>query len=331
MNILGFIITFLVSIVFAPIVIKLTKKLKLGQNILGYVEEHSSKQGTPTMGGVIFILPTILVSFFFFKSNLTMPILCLAVFLAYGIIGFLDDFIKIKFKRNLGLRPYQKIIFQLLLAIIVSVFIYKNNLIGTSIFIPFTVNKINLGWFIIPFVVAVFLATTNSVNLTDGLDGLAGSVSLIFFIARALIGSFYLNFSPIATQSEYSVQIQNLINICWCVSGGLLAFLVFNFYPAKIFMGDTGSLSLGGLMAVICCFSGTSLYIPIIGVMFVVSALSVIIQVLYFKKTQKRVFLMAPFHHHLQHKGMYETKIVFIYIVVTLLLALMSLMLLGFV
>ncbi|MBR1984168.1 MAG: phospho-N-acetylmuramoyl-pentapeptide-transferase [Clostridia bacterium] len=331
MNFLSFIITFLVSIIFAPVVIKLTKKLKLGQNILGYVEEHSAKQGTPTMGGVIFILPSILVSLFFLKSNLTMPILCLAVFLAYGIIGFLDDFIKIKFKRNLGLRPYQKIIFQLLLAIIVAVFVYKNNLIGSSVFIPFTVNKINLGWFIIPFVITVLLATTNSVNLTDGLDGLAGSVSLIFFIAITLVSSFYLNFSTIAMQSEYSVQIQNLINICWCVSGGLLAFLVFNFYPAKIFMGDTGSLSLGGLMGVVCCFSGTSLYIPIIGFMFVVSSLSVIIQVLYFKKTKKRVFLMAPFHHHLQHKGMYETKIVFIYIVITLLLTLMTLMFLGFV
>ena len=331
MNFLGFIITFLVSIIFAPVVIKLTKKLKLGQNILGYVKEHSAKQGTPTMGGVIFILPSILVSLFFLKSNLTMPILCLAVFLAYGIIGFLDDFIKIKFKRNLGLRPYQKIIFQLLLAIIVAVFVYKNNLIGSSVFIPFTVNKINLGWFIIPFVITVLLATTNSVNLTDGLDGLAGSVSLIFFIAITLVSSFYLNFSTIAMQSEYSVQIQNLINICWCVSGGLLAFLVFNFYPAKIFMGDTGSLSLGGLMGVVCCFSGTSLYIPIIGFMFVVSSLSVIIQVLYFKKTKKRVFLMAPFHHHLQHKGMYETKIVFIYIVITLLLTLMTLMFLGFV
>lgn len=331
MNILGFIITFFVSLVFSPLVIKITKKLKFGQNILGYVSEHSSKQGTPTMGGIIFILPCIIVSLFFIKSNFTMPILCLAVFLSYALIGFLDDFIKIKFKRNLGLLPYQKVIFQVLIAVIVAFFVYKNGLLSTYIYLPFSLNKISLGYMIIPFVVIVFLATTNSVNLTDGLDGLAGSVSLIFFVSIALIGNFYMLFDVNAFQLTYINQMQNLNTICWCVSGGLLAFLVFNFYPAKIFMGDTGSLSLGALMATICCFNGTSLYIPIIGLMFVVSSLSVIIQVLYFKKTKKRVFLMAPFHHHLQHKGMYETKIVFIYIVITILLSLISFVLLGMV
>lgn len=331
MNILGFIITFFVSLIFAPLVIKLTKKLKFGQNILGYVSEHSSKQGTPTMGGIIFILPCIVVSLFFFKSNLTMPVLCLAVFLSYALIGFLDDFIKIKFKRNLGLLPYQKIIFQILIAVIVAFFVYNNGLLSTSIYLPFTFNKISLGYMIIPFVIVVFLATTNSVNLTDGLDGLAGSVSIIFFIAIAIISNFYMIFDVNAIQPEYINQMQNLNNICWCIAGGLLAFLVFNFYPARIFMGDTGSLSLGALMATVCCFNGTSLYIPIIGVMFVISALSVILQVLFYKKTKKRVFLMAPFHHHLQHKGMYETKIVFIYIVITILLSLISFVLLGIV
>ncbi len=331
MNILSFIITFFVGLFFAPLVIRLTKKLKFGQNILGYVSEHSSKQGTPTMGGIIFILPCIIVSLFFMKSNLTMPIICLMVFLSYALIGFLDDFIKIKFKRNLGLLPYQKIIFQVLIAIIIAFFVYKNGLLTDCVYLPFTTNKISLGFLIIPFVVLVFLATTNSVNLTDGLDGLAGSVSLIFFVAIAIIGNFYMFFDINSLQPEYINQMQNLNTICWCVSGGLLSFLVFNFYPAKIFMGDTGSLSLGALISVICCFNGTSLYIPIIGFMFVLSAISVIIQVCYFKKTKKRIFLMAPFHHHLQHKGMYETKIVFIYIVITLLLALISFVLLGIV
>ena len=331
MNILGFILTFALSMILAPIIIKTSKKLKFGQNILSYVSEHSSKQGTPTMGGIIFILPTIIVSLFFLKSNLTISILCLIVFLGYGVIGFLDDFIKIKYKRNLGLLPYQKIIFQVLIAIIVSLFAFNSNLIPNSIYVPFSTNKIDLGWFFIPFIIIVFLSTTNSVNLTDGLDGLAGSVSLIFFVAIAIIGNFYLGFGPESMQEEYVSQMQNLNTILWCVSGGLLAFLVFNFYPAKIFMGDTGSLSLGGLIAIVCCFNGTSLYIPIIGLMFVLSALSVIIQVLYFKKTQKRIFLMAPFHHHLQHKGMHETKIVFIYIVITFMLALLSFLFLGLV
>ncbi len=331
MNILSFLITFFVSLIFAPFVIKLSKKLKFGQNILGYVSEHSSKQGTPTMGGIIFILPTIIVSLFFLKSNLTLSLLCLSVFLGYAIIGFLDDFIKIKFKRNLGLLPYQKIIFQVLIAVIVAVFVFNNKMLTNSIYLPFSVNKIDLGAFIIPFIILVFLATTNSVNLTDGLDGLAGGVSLIFFFAIAIISNFYMSFDINSLQPEYVLQMQNLNTICWCACGGLLAFLVFNFYPAKIFMGDTGSLSLGGLMAVICSFNGTSLYIPVIGLMFVVSAVSVILQVLYFKRTKKRIFLMAPFHHHLQHKGMYETKIVFIYIVITLILALASFWLLGLV
>lgn len=330
MNLLVFLITFLVALIFAPLVIKFTKRLKFGQNILNYVTEHASKQGTPTMGGIIFIIPTILISIFFFKSNLTIPILALVIFLGYGIIGFLDDFIKIKFKRNLGLLPYQKIIFQVLLAIIVAVFVYRNNLLGTEVYLPFTQNKINMGLFIIPFVVLVILATTNSVNLTDGLDGLAGGVSFVFFIAIALISEFCLNFYSSALHGEYITQMQNLNIILWSLSGAVLAFLVFNFYPAKIFMGDTGSLALGGMASIICCLNGTSLYIPIIGAMFVLSSVSVILQVLYYKRTQKRIFLMAPFHHHLQHKGMYETKIVIIYIVITLILAITSYMLLLF-
>lgn len=329
MNILAFLITFIVSLILAPFVIFFTRKLKFGQNILGYVKEHSSKQGTPTMGGIIFIIPTFFVSLFFIKGSFNLSLIVLFVFLGYGIIGFLDDFIKIKFRRNLGLLPYQKIIFQILIAIIVAFYVYKNNVFPNSIYVPFTNIKLNLGIFIVPFIVVVFLATTNSVNLTDGLDGLAGSVSLIFFVAISIISNFYLSFLSTSLQGEYIIQLQNLNNICLCVSGALLAFLVFNFYPAKIFMGDTGSLALGGLMATVCCINGTSLYIPIIGIMFVVSAISVIIQVLYFKKTKKRIFLMAPFHHHLQHKGMYETKIVFIYIVITLLLGLTSLWLLG--
>ncbi len=328
MNLLVFLITFLIAVIFAPLVIMFTRKLKFGQNILNYVTEHSSKQGTPTMGGIIFIIPTILVSLFFFKSNLTIPLLTLVIFLGYGVIGFLDDFIKIKFKRNLGLLPYQKIIFQVVLAIIVAVFIYRNNLLGSEIYLPFTLNKIDLGIFIIPFVVFVILATTNSVNLTDGLDGLAGGVSFVFFIAIALITEFCLNFYSSALQGEYINQMQNLNIILWSLSGAVLAFLVFNFYPAKIFMGDTGSLALGGMAAVVCCLNGTSLYIVIIGLMFVVSAVSVIIQVLHYKRTKKRIFLMAPFHHHLQHKGMYETKIVFIYIVITTMLAITSYLLL---
>ena len=319
-----FLITFVVSLIFAPFYIKFAKKLKFGQTISEYVGEHNIKQGTPTMGGLIFILPTIIVSLFFFKGQLLVPILCLAVFGAYGLVGFLDDYIKIKFKRNLGLRPYQKIIFQLLIAVIVAFFAFRNSELS-QIWLPFSNIRVNFGWLIIPFVVLVFVATTNSVNLTDGLDGLAGGVSFIFFVVMTFVSSFYMR----SVGGEYALQAQNLNIIFFGVSGGLLAFLVFNFFPAKIFMGDTGSLALGGLMSVVCVLNGTSLYIPIVGVMFVVSSVSVILQVLHFKRTRKRIFLMAPFHHHLEHKGMYETKIVFIYIVVTFLIGLSTVFVLS--
>lgn len=321
---LVFIITFAISIIFAPFYIKFAKKVKFGQTISEYVGEHNSKQGTPTMGGLIFILPTILVSIFFFKGQKLVPILCLAVFAAYALVGFLDDYIKIKFKRNLGLRPYQKIIFQLLIAIIVAVFAFRNPELS-QIWLPFSKTRVNFGWLVIPYIVIVFLATTNSVNLTDGLDGLAGSVSFVFFVVMAFVAAFYIR----SAGEEYALQAQNLNLIFYATSGGLLAFLVFNFFPAKIFMGDTGSLALGGLMSVVCVLNGTSLYIPIVGLMFVVSSVSVILQVLHFKRTRKRIFLMAPFHHHLEHKGMYETKIVFIYIVVTFILGLSTVFVLS--
>jgi len=326
MNSLAFILSSLLALLIAPIIIYIAKKMKFGQNILEYVSEHSSKQGTPTMGGIIFILPTIIVSTFFFKSDLTMPLICLSTFFGYGLLGFLDDFIKIKFKRNLGLRAYQKIIFQLALSLIIGCYVYKNELISTSIYIPFSTSQINLGAFIIPFIVVVFLATTNSVNLTDGLDGLAGGTSLIIFLFLPFIITFYSSFSY---NSEYIFQLQNLNIICSCISGALIGFLSFNVYPAKIFMGDTGSLALGGLLACFTVFSRTSLYIVILGFMFVISAVSVIIQVLHFKRTKKRIFLMAPFHHHLQHKGLNENKIVFIYLVITTLLCFLTIFLLG--
>ena len=321
---LVFIITFAISMIFAPFYIKFAKKVKFGQTISEYVGEHNSKQGTPTMGGLIFILPTILVSIFFFKGQKLVPILCLCVFAAYALVGFLDDYIKIKFKRNLGLRPYQKIIFQLLIAIIVAVFAFRNPELS-QIWLPFSKTRVNFGWLVIPYIVLVFLATTNSVNLTDGLDGLAGSVSFVFFVVMAFVATFYIRISG----EEYALQAQNLNLIFFAASGGLLAFLVFNFFPARIFMGDTGSLALGGLMSVVCVLNGTSLYIPIVGLMFVVSSVSVILQVLHFKRTRKRIFLMAPFHHHLEHKGMYETKIVFIYIVVTFILGLSTVFVLS--
>lgn len=323
---LGFLIAFFVAICLSPIVIRFCKKLKFGQNILHYVESHASKQGTPTMGGLIFIIAIICVGLCFSYDNFMFGLICLLMFLGYGVIGFLDDFIKIKFKRNLGLRPYQKIIGQALIAVIAGVYVYINPNIGSEVVIPFINKTIDLGVFIIPFVFLVFIATTNSVNLTDGLDGLAGGVSFVVFLSFGFLILIFSKFLTPGLDETVISQMTILSNISFVASGALLGFLVFNCFPATIFMGDTGSLSLGGLLAVVATFSKLGLYVLIVGIMYVLSTLSVIIQVLYFKKTKKRVFLMAPLHHHFEKKGVYENKIVSIYIIITIIVSLICIM-----
>ena len=323
---LGFLIAFFVAICLSPIVIRFCKKLKFGQNILHYVESHANKQGTPTMGGLIFIIAIICVGLCFSYDNFMFGLICLLMFLGYGVIGFLDDFIKIKFKRNLGLRPYQKIIGQALIAVIAGIYVYINPNIGSEVVIPFTNKTIDLGVFIIPFVFLVFIATTNSVNLTDGLDGLAGGVSFVVFLSFGFLILIFSKFLTPGLDETIISQMTILSNISFVASGALLGFLVFNCFPATIFMGDTGSLSLGGLLAVVATFSKLGLYVLIVGIMYVLSTLSVIIQVLYFKKTKKRVFLMAPLHHHFEKKGVYENKIVSIYIIITIIVSLICIM-----
>jgi phospho-N-acetylmuramoyl-pentapeptide-transferase len=235
--------------------------------------------------------------------------------LAYGILGFLDDFIKIRYKQNLGLRAYQKAIGQMGIAIILAFYAYYSNLIGSKLFVPFTDITIDFGVFIIPFIVFVYLALVNSINLTDGLDGLASSVSsgyLIGFIGLLMI------YKEAAVSLVHINEYENLLILCFCALGSIMGFMVFNVNRAKIFMGDTGSLALGGLLTSIAVFSRLSLLIPIIGIMFVASALSVIIQVLHFKRTGRRVFLMAPLHHHFEKKGVHENRITFVYMIITI-------------
>lgn len=287
-------------------VLLLCRKLKFSQTILHYVKEHSGKSGTPTMGGIIFIFAGIIAYAFFSSGQDLYAWMSLVVMFAYGLIGFLDDFIKIKFHQNKGLSPWQKIIGQVAIAIIVALFVYFK--VGTSL--DFFGIKIDLSWGIIPFVIFVFLAITNSVNLTDGLDGLAGGVSSVYVLFFGLI------LTTIAT-----VEMQSLATVSFVMFGAILGYLAINTFPAKIFMGDTGSLALGGFIACISIFSGKVLLMPIMGFMFVLSALSVVIQVAYFKKTRKRVFLMAPLHHHFEKKGGHENRIVTIYIIVTSILS----------
>jgi len=309
---LTFLTALAATLILLPPIIALTKRLKVRQTVLHYVKEHKGKSGTPTMGGAAFILalPTCLI---FAKGDKTLLLVALAVTVGYGIVGFLDDFIKVFYRRNEGLSAWQKIVFQLLIAVTVSLFAYFSGYVGDSVYSFFGFNEYKFGWLAIPLYVVIFLALTNSVNLTDGLDGLAGGITLVYALFFAAIMGLYIVFDG----GQALEETQNLIFLCMALAGGLLGFLCFNSYPAKIFMGDTGALALGGALASLAVFSKRVLIVPLLGIAYVMTALSVIIQVLYYKKTKKRVFLMAPIHHHFQQKGVHESKIGFLYTAVT--------------
>ena len=313
-----FLFCFLVAFLIAPLILYATKKFKAGQNILHYVDAHKAKQGTPTMCGLIFIFGTFAGSIFAYSDAYTLALMSVVVCLAFGLLGFLDDFIKIKSGDNEGLKPYQKIIGQLGISIIIAFFVY--NFVGTSIYVPFSHAQIDIGLFVIPLVIFVFLALVNSVNLIDGLDGLCGGVSFAYLLS--FIGIMTIGLP--ALSGSWLVENQNLIYISTCMLGALLAFLIYNGFPAKVFMGDTGSLALGGFLSAIAVFSGLELYILILGLPYVVTALSDIVQVFYYKRTKKRILLMAPLHHHFEKKGFHENKIVCVYITITILIGLLT-------
>ena len=317
--IVGFILSFVLALVLMPLIIKLIRKLSCSQTILKYVEEHKSKQGTPTMGGVVFFISTLIIVVLL--MNYSTPLaMSVGVGLGFAIIGFMDDFIKVKLKQNLGLRPYQKIIGQVGIALILALYIYFFSPNKGVIFLPFTFKAIDLGFWIIPLVIVVCLATTNSVNLTDGIDGLAGVVSVVYsgiFISLSLMfATLAFNAGEVAS---FVGMYKDIALVLAIFMGSIMAFLVFNTNKASIFMGDVGSLGIGGLFASTACIMGFELMLAIVGIMFVISALSVILQVVYFKATKgKRIFKMAPIHHHFQMCGHSEAKIGYIYQIITL-------------
>lgn len=322
----AFLCSFALGMIIAPPTIYFIKNLKARQTILSYVTQHKDKEGIPTMGGIIFLLPTLIFCFVFWRGEKNLAFVALMVTLAYGIIGGLDDAIKVIFKRNLGLKAYQKIISQLVIAVLVTVFAYKNYYIGTSILIPIINIYVDIKWFFIPLSILIFIATTNCVNLTDGLDGLAGSTTAIFLATVFIIlFGIYSNATDLG-QTLYAGETYNLLIFAATIIGGIIAFLFFNSHKAKIFMGDTGSLALGGACAVLPVFIKNPLIIAILGIMFVLSGISVIIQVVSFKLRKKRVFLMAPLHHHLEMKGINESKIVSIYSIVTAVMGVVCLL-----
>lgn len=325
---LAFVITFFVGLLLIPFVFFIVDKAKAKQTILKYVTTHQQKQGTKTLGGLIFVISSCVVAPFFFTGEARLAGICIAVFCSFALLGFLDDFIKIRTHQNMGLRPYQKIIGQVGIAVLISIFVYRSNLVGTTVYLPWGFEEINIGWGVIPLSIFVLLAISNSANLTDGLDGLAGGVSAFCVGFLCVIIALLLNvLESSGVGLNLIKEYKNLIILGVCVIGGILAFLCVNSHPAKIFMGDTGSLALGGVIGCMSLFTGLPLVLPLLCGCFVASALSVIIQVSVYKLKHKRVFLMAPLHHHFEKKGMNETKIVAIYIITTIILGAFSVLL----
>ena len=312
------IVSALLTIALGLITLPLLKKLKFNQTILEYVSEHKKKNGTPTMGGIFFTVSAVICALIFSTDTFNILTTSIAIILGFFAIGIIDDLLKIKNSQNLGLTAGQKLFFQISISIIASIYAYKSGL--NFMYLPFTNKIVNLSFYSIIINVITFIATVNGVNLLDGLDGLCASVSSINFLALFFIISIQLatNGYLYIVESEY----QNLKILSLVFFGATTAYLLFNTYKASVFMGDTGSLSLGGALSTIYIFSGNTLYIPIIGVFYLISALSVIIQVLYYKKTKKRVFLMAPYHHHLQQIGNSESKIAYVYTFITALISL---------
>lgn len=304
-------VAFLISILEGPVIIPLLHKLKFGQSIREEgPKSHQKKAGTPTMGGIIFIISSFITMLLIVKKSGDEAMVALYAFVAFGIIGALDDGLKIIRKKNLGLRAYQKMILLLVVSGSFAYYAAHNPYIGTSIILPFAHKTWDLGVFYIPFIIIYFAATTNAVNLTDGLDGLATSVTLLVMTFFALV-SF--------ATGHYTLAI-----FCAVVAGALLGFLRYNAFPAQVFMGDTGSLALGGAIAAIAMILKMPLLVIIVGGIYVMETLSVILQVASFKLTGKRIFKMSPLHHHFELSGWHETKVVSIFCIVTVILCLVA-------
>ena len=295
-------IALVVSLLIGPVLIPLLHRLKFGQEIR---EEgpswHKKKSGTPTMGGIIFIVGACAATLIMTRETTAVAALLCAV--GFGLIGFLDDFIKVVLKRNLGLTALQKLALQIALSVAFVVTLNALGLLHTDIVLPFVKGTLDLGWFYIVFAVFIMVGFVNAVNLTDGLDGLATSVT-------AVVSLFFAAVSLLCGNGSLAAFLIAL-------TGGCIGFLAFNHYPAKVFMGDTGSLFLGGAISAAALVLKMPLVLVIVGIIYVVEALSVILQVLSFKLTGKRIFKMSPIHHHFEMCGWREVKIVSVFCAVT--------------
>ena len=312
-------VAFALMLVLGPILIPLLHRLKFGQ-----VEReegpasHKQKQGTPTMGGIAFLIAILIATLLFGMSGMEFTLPALLATFAFGLVGFLDDFIKVKLRRNLGLRAYQKIIAQLGISFVIAFWAYRSPFIGSTLYLPFSGGRWDLGVWYIPAMMFVIIAEVNAVNLTDGLDGLSSSVTLVYALAMAVMFSILGRSATALGEVLYGVNLESMAIFSMAVVGALLGFLRYNCYPARVFMGDTGSLALGGVVSVLAICSRSVLLLPVMGICFVGSAVSVVLQVGSYKlRHGKRIFKMAPLHHHFELSGMHEARIVTMYTIVT--------------
>jgi phospho-N-acetylmuramoyl-pentapeptide-transferase len=307
------IMSFLITVLLAPVFIPFLRRLKFGQSIRDEgPQSHQKKTGTPTMGGIVFLV-SIVITTFVMTGKYSEPgpetYLMILVTVGFGLLGFLDDFIKVVMKRNLGLTSKQKLLGQIVISVIFYL-IFKQNDFPTTVSIPLTDFSFELGWFYCLFIIFWLVGFSNAVNLTDGLDGLVSGTSAIAFGALAVLAW---------NQSQYDVAIFGV-----AVVGAVLGFLVFNAHPAKVFMGDTGSLALGGAIATIAILTKLEIILILIGGVFVIETLSVILQVASFKTTGKRIFKMSPLHHHYELVGWSEWRVVVTFWTVGLLFAVLG-------
>ena len=312
-------IGFILATIFGLVAIPLLKRIKASQRINVYVENHQRKSGTPTMGGIIFIIPTIITAIFLiltdkieFSVNL---LIVLFVFLSYSLIGFLDDYLSIKKNKNEGLTQIQKLLLQFIVALIFYILYCKYTTANSVLEITLLGIKWNLGWFYGIFILLLLVGSSNAVNLTDGLDGLAGGLSAIAFVAFGLIswGSYWIE------------GYQDMGIFCFILVGAIMGFLVYNTNPAKVFMGDTGSLTLGATLATIAILTNHELSLALIGGVFVIETLTVIIQITSVVLFKKKVFLMTPIHHHFERLGWREADIVKVFWIAGFILCLLAL------
>ena len=303
-------ISFVLSVILGPLVIPVLRRLKMDQTEReDGVKSHLKKAGTPTMGGVMILLSVVITSVFYIgRYPKIIPILFLT--LGFGLIGFLDDYLKVVMKRSDGLYPKQKMALQI---VVTAIYMVKFAKVPLTMLIPFSGGKyLDIGWVAIPLMFFVVIGTVNGVNFTDGLDGLASSVTV-------LVATF---FTVVAIGTKSGIE-----PVTCAVVGALLGFLLFNVYPASVFMGDTGSLALGGFVASAAYMLQMPIFIIIVGFIYLVEVLSVMIQVTYFKKTGgKRIFKMAPIHHHFELCGWSETRVVAVFSIITAILCLIALM-----